>query len=95
MPANKKYLTNSPTQRIGKISAGFIGGYIVTETFHMMLMTFFSIPNVIMTLRFFGFIMWAVLMIFAFLTKSAWKIWVIYILVSLLFVTIIYLNTPN
>ncbi|MCO7186250.1 hypothetical protein NH341_12555 [Tenacibaculum sp. XPcli2-G] len=95
MPANKKYLTSSPIQRIAKISAGFVGGYVVTETFHIMLMTFFNIPNVIMTLRFFGFIMWAVLMILAFLAKSAWKIWALYTLVSLLFIIVIYLNNPN
>ncbi len=95
MPANKKYLTASPIKRVAKITAGFVGGYIVTETFHMILMTFLNVPNVIMTLRFFGFILWAVLMIIAFLAKSALKIWAIYILISLLFITIIYFNHPS
>jgi hypothetical protein len=32
MPANKKYLTQSPFQKFLKITAGFIGGYTVMIT---------------------------------------------------------------
>ena len=37
MPANKKYLTKSTSQRFAKISAGLDGGYMVTESRHIAL----------------------------------------------------------
>ena len=42
MPANKKYLTQSPLQRFLKITAGFVGGFIITEAFHMVLALWFD-----------------------------------------------------
>ena len=70
MPANKKYLTNSPVQKIAKITAAILGGYIVTEAFFMALIAWMSPGDVIFTLRYAGFILWAVLMIFAFIAKK-------------------------
>ncbi|MDG3583805.1 hypothetical protein [Galbibacter pacificus] len=90
MPANKKYLTQSPWQRIAKITAGFIGGYIVTITLHLALATWLNHVNVIITLTYSGFILWATLMIVAFLAKSGWKIWAIYLALAFLFYVIFY-----
>lgn len=84
MPANKKYLTNSPVQKIAKITAAILGGYIFTEAFFMALITWMSPGDMIFTLRYAGFILWAVLMIFAFIAKNGLYVWGVYLLTALL-----------
>lgn len=80
MPANKKYLTTSPVQRTLKITAAFIGGYMVTTAFHQFIMLFLPKKEMHITMHFSVYIMWAALMIIAFLAKSGWKIWGWYLL---------------
>jgi hypothetical protein len=92
MPANPKYLTQSIWQRIAKISAAILGGYFVSVSFHLALASWISHVNIIITMAFSGFILWVVLMIVAFLAKNGWKIWGIYLLLTLLFCGIIYLG---
>ncbi|MDN3663862.1 hypothetical protein ACFFU1_14830 [Algibacter miyuki] len=89
MPANKKHLS-SPFQRFAKITAGFIGGYIVTQVFHMFLVVFWNAPNTLITIRYAGIILWTVLLVVAFLGKNGLKIWAIYLLISLVFLSLIY-----
>jgi len=84
MPANKKYLS-SPFQRFLKITAGFIGGYAVMLSFHIMLTFIFEKKNVVITAAFTGYILWAVLLLFAFLARNGWKVWGLYILLTLAF----------
>lgn len=84
MPANKKHLS-SPRQRILKITAGFIGGYAVMLSFHTVLTLVFPKGDVVATAIFSGYILWAILLLFAFLARNGWKIWGIYILLTLLF----------
>lgn len=84
MPANKKYLS-SPGQRVLKITAGFIGGYLVMLSFHIMLTFIFPKQHVVMTAAFSGYILWAILLLCAFLAKNGWKVWGIYLLLTLLF----------
>ena len=93
MPANKKYLS-SPQDRILKISAGFIGGYSVVQTLHLLLVVYWNTADALLTLRFAGFVLWTVLLIVSFLSKSGWKIWGIYVLISLVFIIIIYYKQP-
>ncbi len=90
MPANKKYLTSSPTQRFAKITAAILGGLMVAVLFHMALASWFNHVAVIITSTFSAFILWAVLMVLAFLGKNGWKIWGIYLAASLLFGVLIY-----
>lgn len=90
MPANKKHLTKSPMQRFAKISAGFAGGYIVTEALHMVLALWLDASGALITLRFGGFILWAVLLIIAFLARNGWKVWLWYLLVTGLLAIAIY-----
>lgn len=85
MPANKKHLTASPWQRLLKITAAFIGGYMVTMSLHLLLMTFLDKSTIFMTMKFSVYILWCVLMIVAFLSTNGWKIWGIYLGLSLLF----------
>ncbi|MFZ4862328.1 hypothetical protein ACL9RF_09090 [Sphingobacterium sp. Mn56C] len=84
MPANKKYLS-TPFQRFLKITAGFIGGYAVMLSFHILMTFLFHKSDVIMTAAFTGYILWAVLMVLAFLAKNGWKVWAIYVLLTLIF----------
>lgn len=92
MPANKKHLTKSISQRFAKISAGFIGGYMITVTLHMALAFWVNHVNVLMTLRYAGFLLWAVLFLLAFLVRNGWKIWGVYLLVTLVFSVFIYVG---
>ncbi len=92
MPANPKYLTQSKWQRFLKITAAILGGYFVSVTFHLALASWFDRANVLITMAFTGFILWVGLMVVAFLAKSGWKIWGIYLLLTVLFCGIIYLG---
>ena len=89
MPANPKYLSSN-WQRFAKITAGFLGGYFVTISFHLAISFIFNHVNVMITSTYSGFILWAVLMILAFIAKNGWKIWAIYLLITFLFSIIIY-----
>jgi hypothetical protein len=92
MPANPKYLTQSKWQLFAKITAAILGGYFVSVTFHLALASWLSRANVLMTMAFSGFILWVALMVVAFLAKSGWKIWGIYLLLTLVFSLFIYLG---
>lgn len=85
MPANKKHLTASAWQRLLKVTAAFIGGYMVTMSLHILLMTFLDKATLFNTMKFSVFILWAVLMVLALLAKNGWKIWGIYLGLSLVF----------
>ena len=85
MPANKKYLTKSPFQRFLKITAGFIGGYFVMIAFHQLVGLVVAPKYVVMTAAFTGYILWAILMLVAFLAEKAWKVWLLYIALTLVF----------
>jgi len=83
MPANKKYLS-SPWQRFLKITAGFIGGYFVMLSLHLLLTYVFDPKKVVVTAFITGYILWAVLLLVAFLSKSGGKIWGIYLVISVI-----------
>lgn len=81
MPANKKYLS-SPLQRFLKITAGFVGGYFVMLSLHLLFTHLFPAEQVVITAFITGYILWAVLLLLAFLSKNGWKIWGIYLALS-------------
>lgn len=95
MPANKKYLTPTFIHRFSRITAGLVGGYLVTVSFFLALSFYFQKVSVLFTLVFGGFLIWVGLMIVAFIAKNGWKIWGLYLLLTLLFSAIIYLNQPS
>ncbi|TRZ41946.1 hypothetical protein [Robertkochia solimangrovi] len=94
MPANPKYLS-SPLQRFAKISAGFLGGYLVTMSIHLALASWFDTANIVITSAYSGFILWAVLFVLAFLGKNGWKVWLLYLAITLLFGLICYFGIQN
>ena len=85
MPANSKYLTSSGWQRFGKISAGILGGYLVAQTAHLALAAYLDHVVILITATFSLFIVWAVLIILAFLARNPWKIWSLYLAISIVF----------
>ena len=85
MPANKKYLTQSVLQRTLKITAALLGGYLVTTSFHLFLMAFLNKKDVYITMHFSVYIIWAGLMVIAFLARNGWKIWGWYLLAATVF----------
>ena len=85
MPANRKYLTRSPWLRLSKILAGSVGGYTVMFSFHMLLTKVFPQENVIATSFFSGYILWAILLLYAFIAKSVWRVWAAYMALTVLF----------
>lgn len=85
MPANTKYLTQSGGQRALKVSAAILGSYLVTVSFHLALAAWLDKATVMMTSAFSGFVLWAALMIVAFLARSGWRIWGVYVALTLLF----------
>jgi hypothetical protein len=89
MPANTKYLTTNPWQKGAKISAGIIGGYIITSLLHLSLALW--LPNgkeILITSIYTVFIVWGALMIVPFLFKNGWKVWGLYLLITILLYTI-------
>lgn len=79
MPANKKYLS-SPGQRALKISAGLIGGYMLSTAVHLALAVVPGMGfNLLVSGTFTGFFLWAVCMVLAFLARNGWKVWAIYL----------------
>lgn len=84
MPANKKYLTTSPLQRALKITAGIIGGFLLTTAIHQFAMLFFPKKDVHVTMYVTAYVIWAILMLIAFLSTNGWKIWGWYLLLCML-----------
>lgn len=95
MPANKKYLTTSPWQRFAKISAAILGGLAVSVLFHLALASWFDRRAVIISSTYTAFILWALLMVLAFLGKNGWKVWGIFLLASLLLGLLAHLGIQN
>lgn len=90
MPAKKEYLT-TPGQRVLKISAAILGGYLLSITFHLFLGVILPDRNAVMlTATFTLFIVWGLLMIPAFLARNGWIIWGIYLVLTCIFSSIIY-----
>jgi hypothetical protein len=85
MPANTKYLTKSPWLRLAKITAGFAGGYAVMLSLHLLLAKVFPPQNVAATAFFTGYILWAFLLLWAFIAKNVWQVWLTYLGLTLLF----------
>ncbi|MCF0075490.1 hypothetical protein LZD49_33745 [Dyadobacter sp. CY261] len=80
MPAKKEYLTNRG-QRALKTTAGLFGGYFLAVAVHMLLAV--ALPyrmEIILTGAFSVFLLWTALMIIAFLMRSGWIVWGIYLL---------------
>ncbi|CAM1371269.1 conserved membrane hypothetical protein [Tenacibaculum sediminilitoris] len=96
MPANSKYLNQSPWQRFAKISAGLIGGYIISALLHLCLVLWLPNPKeVLITSIYTIFIIWGALLIVPYLFKNGWKAWILYIIISIILYIIYYLGSQQ
>jgi len=96
MPANPKHLTQSGWQRFAKITAGIIGGYLITVLLHMcfaLLMPFHkeALITSILTL----FMLWCVFTLIPFLFKSGWKAWLLYLGIIFILLIVYYFSIQN
>jgi hypothetical protein len=85
MPANKKYLTRSPWLRLSKILAGTLGGYVVMLSFHLVLTLFLPTEVVVITGFITGYLLWALLLLWAFVAQNVWRVWLMYLLLATAF----------
>ncbi|MBU2913259.1 MULTISPECIES: hypothetical protein [Reichenbachiella] len=92
MPANPKHLTKAIHQRMAKITAAILGGYLLTTAVHLALATWLDKGTVLITSTYTGFILWVALMIIAFLGRNGWKTWGIYLLLTGFFSILVYVN---
>ncbi|WP_431165989.1 hypothetical protein [Tenacibaculum halocynthiae] len=96
MPANTKYLTKSPSQQFAKVSAGVLGGYIISALLHMVLALWLPYSKEIMVTSIFStFIVWCAFLIIPFLFKNGWKAWALYLNISLLLYIAYYFGNQN
>ncbi|GAA5029769.1 hypothetical protein GCM10011506_18330 [Marivirga lumbricoides] len=95
MPANKKHLSPSFHQRFAKITAGFIGGFMIVVTFFLILAHLIDHRVALFTLKFAGFIVWCAFMIIPFLFKNGWKAWAVYLAIILFLSAILYFLIQN
>jgi hypothetical protein len=90
MPANPKYLS-STGQRWLKLTAGILGGFIVTILFHNALGVFLTEKGgLVITSAYTSFLLWAALMVVALMIKNGWKTWGIYLILIVIFSVIIF-----
>lgn len=90
MPANPKYLTPAFWPRFSKITAAILGSYLVTVSFHQMLIAWLDREDMLITMAYSGFIVWVALMIVTFIAKSGWKMWALYLLLTAIFAGLTY-----
>ena len=96
MPANTKYLTKSPWQQFAKISAGILGGYLISALLHMCLPLWLPNPkNILITSIVTLFIVWCTLLIVPFLFKNGWKAWFLYIVIIAILYSIYFIGNQN
>lgn len=91
MPANPKYLSPSG-ERLLKVSAGILGGYLLTVAAFGVVASFGHRSEVLFTLQYVGFLVWALLLMAALLARKGWRIWLLYLGLTLLCMAIIYFN---
>ena len=93
MPANPKHLNTNKWSRIGKISAAILGGYLVTSFFHLAIVQWVhNFKITINTWRFSLYLIWMFFLFLPFFFKQAWKCWVLYLSVMILFALVFYLG---
>jgi hypothetical protein len=91
MPALRKYLS-SGKERVLKISAAILGGYLFTVCLHLMLTSIKPIRDYVAILSSVTFfIVWVTVMLLVFLSKSGWKAWGVLLLSSILLTGIYFL----
>lgn len=88
MPANKEYLTHGTAERIGKVSAALVGSFLVAVSSMLALASWSDRPSVVfMSYTYLLILVWCALMLVAFLFRKAWKCWLLYASLVVIFIT--------
>ena len=95
MPANKKYLTQSPWTKFSKLLAAILGGFLVSIAIHLALALWIDMSMVLVTSIFSVFIVWSVFMLLVYWIKSPLKIWAVFLLTLIICGAAIYLGKMN
>lgn len=94
MPANPKYLIKSNRLKFAKLSAALLGSFLVTASLHLLVAAY-SDPGIILkSAQFSFFIIWVGLMFVPYLIKDAWKSWLLFIGLTIVFTTLMWLRLP-
>jgi hypothetical protein len=90
MPAKKEYIP-TPLPALAKLAAALVGGYCISVSLHVLIAILTKQRETVMfSATFTLFLVWAVVMVLTFLARTAWKIWTLYICLTLLFAALIY-----
>lgn len=90
MPAKEKYLSSS-WQRFLKITAGILGGYIASASIHLFVAVLLRQREIVLvTSTFTLFIVWAILMVLSFFAQNGWKVWGIYLAITIVLTSLAY-----
>lgn len=92
MPANKKYLTQSPWIKLGKLSAATLGSLLASLGLHLALAVWLDRSVIIPIAIYTGFITWVALMILAYWIPKVWQAWAMMAGIMTLSVMAIYLG---
>lgn len=92
MPANKKYLIQSPWARASKVLAAIFGGLIASTAFHLALGLWLDTRVVMATTIYTMFIVWPLLMLVVYWIEKPWMAWAILIGITLISALGIYLG---
>ena len=80
MPANQKYLTTSKWKRFTKITAGVFGGYTISASLHLLIALWSPYHKLVLITSVYSlFLVWMLFFTLAFLFKTPWKIWAVYL----------------
>ncbi|WP_057940158.1 hypothetical protein [Algoriphagus resistens] len=92
MPANKKYLSQSPWIKFGKLSAAIVGGLLASVSFHMALAIWTDRTVILPTAVYTAFIIWVGLMLVSYWVPRVWQAWGLMALIALISALAIYLG---
>ncbi|MFV0249351.1 MAG: hypothetical protein ACK5H1_10405 [Tenacibaculum sp.] len=96
MPANSKYLTKSAWQKFAKISAGLVGGYIISVLFHMVLILLIPAHHEMLVTTIFSFvIVWGIMLLIPYLFTNGLKAWGLYIVIIIILYLLYFLANKS
>ena len=77
MPAHKKYLSNSPWFKLGKLSAAILGGLVASISLHLALATWMDKRIVVPTAIFSSFLVWVLFMLLTYWIRKVLHVWML------------------
>lgn len=94
MPANPKYLLKSKWQKFAKLSAALLGSFLVTASLHAFMAAYAQPAIILKSAQFSFFIIWVGLMFVPYLINNGWKSWLVFLGLTILFTTLMWLRLP-